>query len=658
MLRYSISSVTPPYDEADGAMTRRAEVRISVMRLRGLALYGLYLLGLSSCVVAITPCGFSQSTSATVNGTVTDQSGAVVSGAQIVLANIATGVWHTAPTGSAGVYSLSNIPPGKYSARISKDGFATQERTDLNLQVNQTATLDFTLNIGPRSETATVVAHLSAVDSTTTELGTVVTTEFVANLPLNGRNFTQLLALMPGVSPISVAQNGTGGGGFGGLPIGAFSFPSVNGQRNRSNMFLLDGANDLAFLGNYNYAPIIDDIQEFKVQSNNDLAEFGGVTGGIVNVVTKSGTNSLHGSAWEFIRNEHLDARNFFLPVRNPLRQNQFGVAAGGPVLMPRLYDGRNRTFFFFAYEGFRQSQSAQNIVRAPTPAQLSGDFSALLAQGIQIYNPFSTRPDPDNPGQFVRDAFTNNRIPSQFLSPAAALYAGTLFPLASTPTSGGNLYDTTPAHLRQDSYTGRMDHRFGSHDSLFARISYLNEDSQATAGYPGALTQVPIDGWNVSLHESHTFGPDSILDFQFGRNLGYDTLQNVFPKAAPDFLASLISAGFSPAFISGFPSGSGSVIPIIGINGYVSTTGYDSQAEQLANTYEFGVHFTKGFGRHSIKTGYSYSRQNFDKSPLYAAGEAFSAFQTSDLENPTGRSGKGTGDALASFLLGVPNSS
>jgi hypothetical protein len=139
----------------------------------------------------------------------------------------------------------------------------------------------------------------------------------VSNLPLNGRHFTQLLDLTPGVSPVSVGQNSTGGAGFGGLAIGAFSFPAVNGQRNRSNMFLLDGANDLAFLGNYNYAPIIDDIQEFKIQSNNDLAEFGGVTGGIVNVLTKTGTNVYHGAAWEFFRNEQLDARNFFLPTRN-----------------------------------------------------------------------------------------------------------------------------------------------------------------------------------------------------------------------------------------------------------------------------------------------------------------------------------------------------
>jgi len=619
---------------------------------------GLCILRLLLWLVGLTQIALSQSTSAAVNGTISDSSGAVISGATIFIRNIDTGVQHSTATRSAGVYSLGDIPPGNYSAQASKDGFATQERTGLILQVNQTATLNFTLTVGPQKQTLTVVSNVSVVDSATSELGTVITTELVTDLPLNGRNFTQLLDLTPGVSPVSVAQNSNGGAGFGGLAIGAFSFPAVNGQRNRSNMFLLDGANDLAFLGNYNYAPIIDDIQEFKIQSNNDLAEFGGVSGGVVNVVTKAGTNSLHGAAWEFLRNEQLDARNFFLPTRNPLHQNQFGVASGGPVVIPKIYKGENRTFFFFAYEGFRQSQTAQTIIRAPTQAELTGDFSSLLSQRIQLYNPFSTRPDPANSGEFLRDAFPGNIIPPSLLSPAAELYARTLFPSAGTPVPGGNLYDTTPAHLGQDSYTGRIDESLGTHDLLFGRVSYLNESSNATAGYPGALSVVAITGWNANVHESHTFSPDSILDLQFGRNLGNDTLQNVFLHAPSNFPSSLIVAGFSPAFISGFPSSSGSVIPIVSITGYVSTSGYDSEAEQLANTWEFGAQFSKSAGKHTIKTGYSYSRQNFDNSPLYAAGEGFTAFQTSDLENPAGPSGGGSGDALASFLLGVPGSS
>lgn len=621
-------------------------------------MHGFWMIGLLLWLVEPSSRGFSQSTSASVNGTVRDQSGAVITGAKVVLANVDTGVLHTATTGWAGVYSLGDIPPGDYSAQTSKDGFGTEEKTGLILQVNQTATLDFTLTVGLHKETVTVASHLSVVDSTTSELGTVITPAFVANLPLNGRNFTQLLELTPGVSPVSVAQNSTGGAGFGGLAIGTFSFPAVNGQRNRSNMFLLDGANDLAFLGNYNYAPIIDDIQEFKIQSNNDLAEFGGVAGGIVNVLTKAGTNAFHGTAWEFLRNEQLDARNFFLPSRNPLRQNQFGVTSGGPTVLPKIYNGRNRTFFFFAYEGFRQSQTAQTIIRAPTPVELTGDFSSLLSQGIQVYNPFSTRPDPANPGEFLRDGFPGNIIPPQLLSPAAELYAKILFPSAGAPIPGGNLYDTTPAHLGQDSYTGRIDQSFGTHDSLFGRVSYLNESSEATAGYPGALSEVAINGWNAVIHEAHTFSPDSILDLQLGRNLGTDTLQTVFPHAPSNFPSDLIADGFSPAFISGFPTSSGSVIPIIAITGYVSTSGYDSEAEQLANTWEFGAQFSKAVGRHTIKFGYSYSRQNFNNSPLYAAGEGFSAFQTSDLENPAGAGGQGTGDALASFLLGIPGSS
>ena len=438
--------------------------------------------------------------------------------------------------------------------------------------------------------------------------------------------------------------------------MGTFTFPAVNGQRNRSNMFLLDGVNDLAFLGNYNYSPVIDDIEEFKVQSHNDLAEFGGVAGGIINVVTKAGTNNFHGSAWEFLRNEQMDARNFFLPTRNPLRQNQFGVAAGGPVLLPHLYNGRNQTFFFFTYEGFRQSQAAQNIVRVPTAAQLTGNFSSLLSQGIQIYNPFSTSPDPSHPGEFTRDPFPGNIIPPNLLSPAAELYA-TLFPAAGPQVPGGNLFDTTKTLLDQDSYTGRIDHYFGSHDFLFGRISYFNESSSASAGYPGALKQISIYGWNAGVHESHVFGPGSILDVHFGRNLGNDTVTLVFPNAPAGFPAALISAGFSPKFISNFTAFPGSVIPSIVIDGYASTNSYNGQTEQLANTYEFGGDFTRVVNRHTIKVGYDYSIENF-VGPVYAAGESFSAFQTSNLENPAGTSGAGTGDALASFLLGVPTGS
>jgi len=615
------------------------------------ALWNPLRIGLMLGLVAVPFFARAQSSSAAINGTITDTSGAVIPDAEVALTNTETGTQQQTRSGSAGNYSIINIRPGNYSLRVSKTAFATVEKPGIVLQVNQTATLDARLAAGSSTQTVTVHSDLSAIESSTAELGTVISTVPVNDLPLNGRNFTQLLTLTPGVSPVSVAQNAGGGGGWAGNALGSFTFPSVNGQRNRSNMFLMDGVNDLAFLGNYNYAPIVDDIQEFKVQSHNDLAEFGQVNGGIINVATKGGTNSFHGSAWEFLRNEQMDARNYFQAARNPLRQNQFGVTVGGPVRVPHLYNGKDRTFFFFGYEGFRRSQAAQSIVLAPTAAELNGDFSSLLGSGVQLYNPFSTRPDPANPGQYLRDPFPGNNI-SQYLSPAAQLYAKTLLPTGGAPISGGNLYDTTKALTNQDNFTGRIDENLGTRDVIYGRISRFNQPSSSSAGYPGALSQILIDGWNAAVHESHVFGSNNILDVHFGRNLGNDTATVGFLRAPANFATSLINAGFSSKYISSFSSIPGAVIPLITITGYASTGGSNIQGTQIANTYEFGGDFTKIIGRHSFKIGYSYQTDNF-YGPNVGAGEATSSFQTSNLEKPSG-----TGDALASFLLGVPNSS
>jgi hypothetical protein len=424
-----------------------------------------------------------QSSQAAINGTIVDGSGGLIPGADIQLKNAETGTLQSTRTGQSGTYSITDIRPGKYTLRLSKDGFAMIESTGINLEVNQSTTIDFKLTPGGAQQLVTVTGTLSPVESSTAELGTVISTGSVNDLPLNGRNFTQLLTLTPGVGPVSVGQNAKVS--FASNPLGLFTFPSVNGQRNRSNMFIVDGVNDLALVGDYNYSPVVDDIQEFKVQSHNDLAEFGQAAGGIVNVATKGGTNSLHGSLWEFLRNEQLDARNYFQTQRNPLRQNQFGASVGGPVVLPHVYQGKNRTFFFFAYEGFRQSQSTQAVVLAPTTAQLNGDFSNLLARGIQLYNPYSTRPDPANPGQYLRDPFSNNNI-SRYLSPAALLYAKTILPIGGVAIPGGNLYDTTHSLTNQDNFSGRIDQNFGSHDVLLGRISNFNQPSSSSAGFPG----------------------------------------------------------------------------------------------------------------------------------------------------------------------------
>src|SRR6267142_2895200 len=302
----------------------------------------------------------AQRTSASVNGIVTDPIGAVVEGAMITLTAVGTGAVRTTLSNGSGAYVFVNVLPSIYTLTVDKEGFTSISQPHFEMFVNQTATHDFHLVVGSKQETITVNSRVADIEFSTAELGTVVSLKAVSELPLNGRNFTQLLPLTPGVSPVSVAQNADGGGAFAGNALGSFIFPAVNGQRNRSNMFVLDGANDLgSFIGNYNFAPIIDTVQEFKVQSQNDLAEFGQALGGIVNIVTKSGTNAYHGSLWEFLRNEQLDARNFFAAYRNPLRQNQFGVAGGGPIWTPNFHKGAKTAFFYVGYEGYRQRQAS-----------------------------------------------------------------------------------------------------------------------------------------------------------------------------------------------------------------------------------------------------------------------------------------------------------
>jgi hypothetical protein len=373
--------------------------------------------------LALTTVARAQTAAAGLNGTVRDPSGAVIPEARVVLLNTATGVRQTTTTNPTGSYVFPNIPPGNYTLEVTKEGFTRVEQAEFTLFVNQTATFDITLSVGSAKQTVTVEATAARVEASTAELGMTVAGDQVGNLPLNGRDFTQLLTLSPGVSPINTDQNG---GGWLVNPVGSFSFPAVNGQMNRSNMFTLDGVIDYgSFTSTYGVAPIVDGIQEFKAQSQNDEAQFGGALGAIVNVVTRSGSNDFHGSAWEFLRNNSLNARNYFATEVTPFKQNQFGGAIGGPVIFPR-YNGRNRTFFYAGYEGFRLHSSSESLFNTPTPADLTGDLSDIDAQ---IYNPFSTRPDPNNPDLLLRDPFPDNQIPSNLLDPGMVLWAKTLYP-------------------------------------------------------------------------------------------------------------------------------------------------------------------------------------------------------------------------------------
>jgi hypothetical protein len=414
------------------------------------------------------PCATAtaQVATASINGTVRDPSGAVVPEARLVLHNLETSVDRVTRTNETGTYVLLQIPPGTYSLTIGKEGFQGAKLESIALVVNQTTAFDFTLTVGSSAQSVTVQAAAGSLETSTAGLGVALVTREVNDLPLNGRNFTQLLALTPSVSVLNVSQNGAGGDIN---AVGAFAFPAVSGQTNRSNMFLLDGLNDLEpYKGEYTIGPILDDIREFKIDSHNDQVQFGGVLGGIVNVVTKSGTNTFHGTLWEFVRNEAFDARSPFFARRNPLRQNQFGANTGGPVRLPR-YDGRNKTFFFASYEGLRRHAANQVLYLVPTPAQLQGNFSDLKSS---LYNPFSTRPDPSQTGKFIRDPFPNNSIPASLLDPNMLRVSQALFPApVSTGVPGLNGVDQSPTAVNSNQFNIRLDEQLNPTNSFTFRL-------------------------------------------------------------------------------------------------------------------------------------------------------------------------------------------
>src|SRR6267378_202939 len=618
------------------------------------------ILTLSFLMLAFTSrSATAQENTASLNGIVKDSSGAVISDAAIQLTNLNTGVVQTKESNNTGLYSFVNVAPGRYSLEVRAQGFITEAQPAFELVVNQTATVNFTMKIGSTSEVINVTGQAIELETSTAELGTVVGTKEVTDLPLNGRNFTELLLLTPGASPANPLQNAGGAPGA----IGAFAYPAINGQTNRSNMFLLDGVNNYGGLTDTNTVqPTIDDVLEFKVQSHNDEAQFGQVTGGIVNLATKSGTNSLHGSLWEFFRNDALDANNYFNP-KTALKQNQFGGSVGGPVMMPH-YSGRNRTFFYGSYEGFRSRSSNSRLYVTPTPAQLNGDFSAV---GAQIYNPYSSQPDPLNPGSFINSPFmcdgsgnalpTNgsgiqpagipcNQLPSSLVNASMLYYAKTLYPAPiNTGVAGFNGRDTTENIITADQMSIRGDQQLGDNDRVFVRYTASWQPNTGSGGIQGNILKSTINTYNIGVNWAHTFKGNALMQFTFGRVRGQTDNSNTISNAPSDFLQK---AGFVSSFTDHtLGKVSTPLIPTIDIGGYLLENNF-TNTENFSNIYEYKNDNSKLIGRHLLRFGASLATDN-RLGTFLGSVDVFDAFQTAN-----GSAGSG-GDALASMLLGLP---
>ena len=607
----------------------------------------LFLLVLSA---AIAPALWAQAESGTIAGTVRDPNGAVVPNASVVLANQATGFTRTATTGSSGQYTASFIPTGLYTISVEAAGFQKLVQSGVQLSTAESITSDLTLKVGDIKQTVEVTATAPLVQDQSAAVSALVTNQQILEMPLNGRTFTSLILLSPGASS----------GSAGNLTSSPYAIRgntniSVNGSSPQNNSYLIDGIfNRNLWLNTLIMVPTVDSIQEFRVLTSNYSAEFGASAGAITVVQTKSGSNAFRGSAYEFLRNDKLDANSFFnnrLGAPKPaFRRNEFGATMGGPVR-------HDSTFFFADYQGLRIRQPLTVTSTIPTLAQrnmvTSGDFSGL---GDAIYDPTTAHRLPS--GVTVRDPFPNNRIPSNRLDPVAAKLIA-LLPTPTSPAATRNFLFNPTQGQRTDQFDARIDKNLRS-DRLFFKYSYDNTDqtnpgllpSPANAGIPigpylsadgnQTATGVPLRNQSGTFNYVKVVSPNVVNEVRIGVvrwNQYINPLGNSFNTASalgiPGINLNNKSGGLAAFTITG--------LQVIGDN---STFPENSQT----TTFHYEDIVTVIRGSHNLKFGGLFVRNRFN---------GFSAFPTRGQFDFNGQftrqiGGTGSKSALADFALGA----
>ena len=579
----------------------------------------------------------AQEVGATLSGTVLDANAGGIPATNIEVTNQATGIAVKTVSGDNGDYVVPSLAPGTYRLTAEKTGFRTAVLTDITLVVFQRARMDVHMDVGEVSSRIEVEARAPLVDSTTATVAGTVENQTVVDLPLNLRRFGQLAMLFPG----TVQDNGGFASNAIGSPFSEATY-SANGMRTASNNYLIDGIDMKSYsFGGFSLSPSIDSVQEFKVQTTVFSAAFGRMAGSTINLVTKSGTNELHGSLFEFLRNDKLDANNFF-NNRNGIgkpeyRRHQYGGGAGGPIV-------KNKTFWFGFYEGLIQRKGLATSGVVPTPAMLGGDFSELLSRGIKIIDPLTC---PDPPHGANCQAFANNIIPPDRINAVSQHVIG-LNPwpapnIARSLLDGPN-WAAAPKDVRDDYQFGiKIDHTFSPKDQIFGRYLFgQSTDATPTSGYtplPGFGDSLRYRGQNVAVSWTHTFSPRILNEARvsFSRN---NNVQNCAqcPRAA-GFMEGFGIQGLkalSPAD-EGFP-----YFGILGFLGVGDSNYRPVVSNDMVEKYNDNVTFIKG--RHTIVVG-------VDMQPYQVLG-------TQAPFSPHGQFGfddRFSGYPFADFLLGYP---
>jgi hypothetical protein len=591
-----------------------------------------------------------------INGTVTDPSGNVIPGAEIALKSLDTNTGRNSVSSASGVYFLPSIPPGRYSLTISAVGFQSFVVPEIDLTVNQSRTIDAQMSIGAVKQTVQVSASAVALDTTTANIGTVVQHRDIVEMPLNGRNFTELILLTPGTTPIQGGQQNA----F--IITGGIS-PTVNGIGPRLNNFTLDGAeNNQRFSNTYAQSPPPDAIAEFKVDSHETGADVSLAAGANVNLVTRSGNNAFHGSLWDFLRNSDLDSRNFFdnffAEPSLPYRQNQFGYFLGGPVFIPKVINGRKtRTYFSTYFEGLRFAQTTTTQANVPNAAERGGDLSGLLGTQIgtdclgrpvvqgEIYDPTTTVANANCPHGYVRDPYPNNTVPS--INPVAQAYMTAYYPLPNRSTSPNLVLPQNYSQIA-DQFGGRVDQSLSDRQQIYGRFSHYNWVDVTPTGIPNNSYHAQNHGTNVSGHYARTFSPTFILDFLVAYNrsgipIYYPgiggAVGDAFDKAAgPNFYNHFTASGNMPN--AQYLSGSLFSNPFVG---------YSYELANPDTVWQYNADFKKVSGKHQMAFGFRFMPYQHYAGLQGNAGQSY-ARATTGLPGVNQ-----TGEGLASFMAGYP---
>jgi len=577
-------------------------------------------------------------TSGAILGTVHDPTGAVIPTAGVVVVDERTGRTRTVSTDEAGFFQVLQLPPSEYRVEAQAPGLKQYVRSPITLRVNDSIRLDIELQIGDITESVEVTGATPLLQTTSSTVGTVVESEKVRELPLNGRNFVQLSLLVPGA---------TSGNNAGGVFVIGGSSPSVSGNRSEMNNFTLDGVkNNEHFFKFEAIHPSVDSIQEFKVQTNVTSAQHGARAGANVNVATKSGTNQFHGVVFEFLRNDNLDATDFFAAEKPEFNQNQFGGNLGGPVV-------RNRTFLFASYEAFRFRRGQNLFSIVPTRPQLAGDLSVdhTGTPAPAIFDPLTSSQDPNNPDQVIRERFPNNRIPEARLNPITSIYADLIYPTPSLqPTPGStslgpgqsNNINTNSFARDDDQIIWRVDHQFSSDNNFYAR--YAHAEREVSQPQPlQTLTQTLANEFNnLAISDTHILSPTTLLDVKFGWIR--DNITRVTPPPEPG-IGVVLDAGLTgvPRASHGFDFPVNMNIPgFTGPGLYVFTSGPQGTLQWTANLSLIR-------GKHTINVGADFRHEEVFHDGQFG-GWTFDSLPTADPRNTAS-----TGQELASFLLGFP---